>query len=971
MGIDIGNPWFLLLLLVLPGTVFLSYRSLAGLGRTRRITALTLRLLILALLIFALAETQTLRTNEDLAVLFLLDQSESVIPSLRAQALQFVNRAAEGMGAKDLSGLIVFGREARFETAIERSLMVPRIESELTGSHTDIAAAIRLAIAAFPEAAQKRIVLLSDGNENQGLAEKAAQEASALGVPIDVVPIFYEHKNEVLVERLIVPEEAREGEAFDVKIMVDAFQDGPAVLRLFEDQALVSSQDVQLVKGKNLFQVKRKLTRKGFYNYEAVIESDLDSLYQNNRGYGYSMVAGESVVLYLERKAGTNPFLPRALDEENIRVDVRGVDEIPLSLAEYQEFDAIIIDDIPAAELTEKQMLTIESAVKDLGLGLIMVGGKDSFGAGGYQGSPIERALPVDMDLKQRKVMPNGALVLVMHTCEFANGNQWARKITKKAIRTLSARDYAGVLLYGMGGQDQWLFPLSQVRNGNRMRTLIDQMMPGDMPAFDPTLRMAWDGLKGLGASVAVKHVLIISDGDPSPPNMTMVRQMVGKDRITISTVAIGTHMRGKGVMAELARVGRGRAYEVTNPEDLPQIFVKEASVVRKSVINDGIVFQPQLVQATEVMRGFETEPFPNLFGYVATTPKGLAEIPLMAMFKKGGKPVEDPILAHWRYGLGKGVAFTSDAKNLWGADWMSWKKVSKFWGQILRWSSRSIGRDDFQTNARIEGEIGHLSLDAVDIDGNFLNFLRFKGRVTSPSLKGQDVTVTQTAPGRYETSFRADEVGTYFVNLTYTDDEGRTGLYTTGIPVSYSPEFLKLTTNDSLLHSIRDLTGGREFSLGDPRGVFQRTGLTPSRSSQDIWQTLLFAAILLFPVDVFVRRVWIPYEKIWNYLVARYQSFLGRGRGAAISSPVERLLKAKPKLKGRGLPLKRFRAREGASTDEVRPAGLVAPIKKKKETPKRSIRKEQAKPSEAEAPQNYTGRLLDAKRRAFKRRKP
>ena len=253
MGIDIGNPWFLLLLLVLPGTVFLSYRSLAGLGRTRRITALTLRLLILALLIFALAETQTLRTNEDLAVLFLLDQSESVIPSLRAQALQFVNHAAEGMGAKDLSGLIVFGREARFETAIERSLMVPRIESELTGSHTDIAAAIRLAIAAFPEAAQKRIVLLSDGNENQGLAEKAAQEASALGVPIDVVPIFYEHKNEVLVERLIVPEEAHEGEAFDVKIMVEAFQDGPAVLRLFEDQALVSSQDVQLVKGKNLY----------------------------------------------------------------------------------------------------------------------------------------------------------------------------------------------------------------------------------------------------------------------------------------------------------------------------------------------------------------------------------------------------------------------------------------------------------------------------------------------------------------------------------------------------------------------------------------------------------------------------------------------------------------------------------------------------------------------------------------------
>ena len=966
MGIAVANPWWLLLLGVLPAIAFLSYRSLAGLGKWRRLAALTTRIVILTLLVLALAETQTLRENRDLAVLFLLDESESVVPHLRDQALRFVNHAAEEMGPLDLAGLVVFGKEARFETPIERSLEVPRIESEVTGSHTDIAGAIRLALAAFPQGARKRIVLLSDGNENQGLAEKAARAAASRGIPIDVVPINYEHENEVLLEKVVLPEEVREGEAFEVKIIVESFQDGPGVIRLFEDQSLVSSQKVHLAKGKNVFTVKRAVPRKGFFTYEAVVESDLDSLYQNNRGYGYTLVAGDSVVLYLEPRAGDNPHLPAALRKERIKVDVRGLDRMPLGLAEWQLYDLVIIDNIPATDLTERQMLTLESAVKDLGLGLVMVGGEHSFGAGVYQGTPIERALPVEMELKQRKVMPNGALVLIMHTCEFPNGNMWARKISYKAIRTLSAQDYAGVLLYGPGGQDQWLFQLSKVGDRREMLRLINQMSPGDMPAFDPTLRMAWDGLSRVQASL--KHILIISDGDPSPPNMKMVRQMVMKGKITISTVSIGWHAGGRGVMKNLALIGRGRSYEVQNPEELPQIFVKEASVVRKSVLFEE-TFQPKLVQATEVVRGLEDAALPPLHGYVATTAKGRAEVPIIAVIHQKGSIQKDPVLAHWRYGLGKGVAFTSDAKNLWGSDWVSWERNSKFWAQVARWASRTVGRDDFEASVRIEGEVGRLTLDAVDRDGKFLNFLQFEGRVSSPSLKGEELQVTQTAPGRYETTFKADEVGTYFVNLTHTSEDGEQGMYITGVPVSYSPEFLRLKTNETLLHSLHDISGGRELSLQDPRGVFQRDGLVPSRTRQDIWPGLLLAAILLFPLDVFVRRVWIPYEKVWRFLVTAYHRVFRRRGPVTIPSPVERLLKAKPKLKRAGLPLKRFVVKEGATGEEVRPADVGrAPVKEEK--PREEKPKEAPKPKEGTPPGTYTGRLLDAKKRAFKRKK-
>jgi hypothetical protein len=280
------------------------------------------------------------------------------------------------------------------------------------------------------------------------------------------------------------------------------------------------------------------------------------------------------------------------------------------------------------------------------------------------------------------------------------------------------------------------------------------------------------------------------------------------------------------------------------------------------------------------------------------------------------------------------------------------------------------VGRDDFQVSATVEGERARLVLDAVDEDGKFQNFLQFRGRCSSPKLKGQELQVTQTAPGRYETTFLADEVGTYFVNLTWTDQDGRKGLFTTGIPISFSPEFLKLDANEPLLRSVQGITGGREFSLGDPRGVFRREGLPESRSSQDIWPALLLAAILLFPADVFVRRVWIPWDKVWAFVVATYGRVVRGGRRIEIASPVERLLRAKPKLKGGGLPVKRFQARPEAPKEGVRAPDLGKKVTEKKTAPKPPAPEKKPKPGEPSGPGTYTGRLLDAKKRAFKRKR-
>src|SRR5262249_32692489 len=142
-------------------------------------------------------------------------------------------------------------------------------------------------------------------------------------------------------------------------------------------------------------------------------------------------------------------------------------------------------------------------------------------------------------------------------------------------------------------------------------------------------------------------------------------------DRITVSSVLISGHSPAD-TMQWIAHEGKGRFYNVTSPSDLPQIFIKETAVILKSAIYED-PFKPVLRSTTEPIRGISAADYPTLLGNVATSPKPRAETPLWT--DKG-----DPLLAHWTYGLGRAVAFTSDAKPKWGKIWLNWPQYRQFW---------------------------------------------------------------------------------------------------------------------------------------------------------------------------------------------------------------------------------------------------------------------------------------------------
>lgn len=960
-------PAGLLALLLLGPVARLAATGRSGLPPRTNALALGLRALVVVLLALGLADLQAVRRHDGLCTFFLLDHSASIPDAVIQQEFEYVNAASATMGRHDAAGIVVFAEDASVEHRPVHGLNLERVYSAVNRDYTDAGNAVELAVAAFPEGLRRKLVLVTDGNENKGNLLDALRLAAAHGVETDILPVTFTHTNEVMVEKLYVPDRVREKEPFDVRAHILAQRDGPAELTLYRNGTCIAREALALHAGRNTYAATLKLDEPGFYAFAARIAAPGDGIARNNEAGGYVYIQGASRILMVAPNEREVASLARACREDGLEVDIVAPDDFPDSLGGLQNHDCIVLANVPADAFSENRMTLLQADVRDLGAGLVMIGGPDSFGAGGYGGTPVEEALPVSMDIRQKKINPKGALVLVLHTCEFADGNYWAKQITKKAIETVNSQDEVGVLLYGQS--EQWLFTLRPARDKPALYRLIDQATPGDMPSFEPTLRLAYAGLAGSDAMV--KHIIIISDGDPASPQPQLIKDLAAAG-ITISTVAINPHSpRDTDVMKYIAYQTGGRYYLAADPSVLPHIFVKEAQVVNRSLIFNR-PFTPQLVQASELTKGIDPRQIPQLLAYVATTPKPAALVPLVSDNEN-----RDPVLACWRYGLGKATAFTSDATSNWGKPWLAWDQYKRFWTQTLRWTSRKRERSDVRLHKDIAAGRGRLTVDAIDPQGRFINFLRLTGRIVGPDAKGEPLAIRQVAPGRYEAEFDAHQAGVSIINVGYQDPEsGRQGFAATGVAVPYSPEYRELSANLPRLRQAALAGNGRLLS-GHPEAdqVFT-SRQPPNRSFRPLWGPLLSVSLALFLIDVLIRRVTVNRTDLVAAR-ARLRTLLTRRRGppgerdAMVDALLRRKAAAlKPPSPDDNARAAAFKRKLDEATDRAGP--LAPPVETA--APRRDGTPPAAEPpAEAPAPappaatggNAYTERLLAAKKRA------
>lgn len=891
--VQFGVPGWLLLIPVLGVlSAWWGRKSLAGLGPVSRWVALTVRLLVIALLSGALAEPEWRKVSKDVAVTVVMDASQSVPGEAQSAADRWVEAAAQTKQKDDRLGIVTIAKDAYVQSLPSKlNTLVERQHIGATDG-TNLAGGVRLGMAVAPEDAANRLLLISDGNETAGSLLQQAEAARAAGIPIDVLPVTYSYPTEVIVDRVVAPSAAREFETVNVRVVLNATRPTQGRLSITQNgEALDLDPDspslgqlVDLKAGANVFSVPIPGVRRGPQDFRAIFEPLSeggrligDVVTENNQAGAVTFVSGEGQVLLVAENEEEVRYLRAALEEARISAQWRPAERVPGTLTEMNAYDAIVLLNEPAYNFTQAQQEDLRRFVHDSGGGLVMVGGPDSFGAGGWIGSPLEDALPVKLDPPQKREMPKGALALILHSIEMPEGVLYGKEVARTSLNTLSRLDLFGMVEYA-GAGISWVHPLAEVGDGTVGKRAIEKLQFGDMPDYQPAVQRVYDGLSA--ARVGQRHCIIVSDGDASPPSRSLLQKFVDA-KITISTVEVFPHsMMDTNRLEAIARFTGGRHYKVDTQAGLaklPQIFIKEAQTVKRSLIWEGDPFSPKVIAgASEGLRGIAA--VPPVRGYVvAADREGLALVTMR------GKE-NDPVLAQWQYGLGKAVAMTTDATSRWAADWARWPGFRAFWEQHVRWAMRPGGSANVRVSTESRGDQTVISIDALDQSGERLNFAQFKGRVALPDGTGQDVEFKQVGPGRYEAVTTTDKSGSYVLNVRYVTpgkDGGppMEGNVLASLNRPFADEFRALEDNSALLKQIAAKTGGRVLEDDPARtNLWLRDGLKMPVATRPIWLAVALAGLGLFLIDVGVRRVRI--DVVAMARAVRRAASRGKARG-------------------------------------------------------------------------------------------
>jgi len=867
MPLSFEQPYWLLLLLAVVPLWWLARRSEAVLGRTKARMSLVLRIVVVVLLTASLSRPMLVSRSEGVTAMIVLDESRSVPRAVRDRAVQFVQSASSDREhPQDRVGLITIATEAEIGALAQESTALAEIGHGGPNESTALEAGVRLALATLPKDTANRIILLSDGNETEGSVMAAAEEARAAGVPIDVVPLEYAHENEIVFEEMRAPSRARIGQPVEVRMTLRSPREARGQLRVWVDGEPLdldpaspgAGMAVTLKPGPSQYPLPISFDRAGAHRVRAVFEAAPDAgdgIEENNVGEAVIFVSGEGRVLLVDGSGGAEiQLLAQAMRRASIDTEIAAPRELAGGAPYLSAFDAVVLANVPRWDVDNDIDRALHSYVHDLGGGLAMIGGDQSFGAGGWIESETARTLPVRLDPPQTRQIMRGALALVMHSCEMPQGNYWGKQVAISAIEALTRLDYCGIVVFdwasGRSGAS-WAFPMQQVGDKGAALAAANAMQVGDMPDFNPLLRLALDAL--VKVKGGVKHAIVISDGDPAAPGAALLNEFK-RERVTITTVLVVGHgtAADHDKMKFMADSTGGRFYHVRNPKDLPQIFIKEASVISRSLIQEGRHTPIVVPMASGPTKGISSAP--PIDGFVLTVPRdGMAQVQMVVETPEG----RDPLFASWNYGLGRSIAFTSDLTGRWGSSWVAWAGASAFWEQAIRWIMRPPQPRDAILRTVLEGSRGVVELESASGGGGSVD-----ARVIGPDGRAATLPLRQVAAGRWRGEFDASEQGAYLVNAGFAVEgdggEVRTGSLQAAVSVPYAREFRAVRDNAALLEAVAKRTGGRVIRMNDAVGVslFDRRGMEAPLAAKRIWDLLAILAASLFLVDVAVRRI-------------------------------------------------------------------------------------------------------------------
>lgn len=899
-----ASPGWLALIAVVPALLFFLLRRGPAMPKARRLSFVVFRGAALVLGCLALAEPELALRSDRIDLVLLLDSSDSVDENTRASALEAFASIRARLGPHDVSSIVRFGADTEMTqgqagaatgSAQERRAAAEAAASpaSVDGSATDIGQAIQFAIAQTPGGPDtRRFLLASDGVENRGSALSASSLARALGVQVSVLPLLPSPQGEVLVQDVLVAEPMRAGEPREVTVILRSRRQSPARLAFLRDGTPWGTRDLLLEPGENAVRLQLTFPDPGLHSVEAIVQAPDDRLAENNRYSRMVEVSGTPAVLYVSQPGHRSASLLAALAAQGISSVTRDPGALPGTLAGFLPYDAVILDDVSAFSMSYGKMEMLEQYVRDAGGGLLMIGGEHSFGAGGWYQTPVERALPVDMDVTSVAQTPRLALVIVTDKSGSMSGTvstgetklDLVKSAALSALDLLNPFDRVGLLAFD--ADKEWTVPITDASNRASVARQLASLQPGGGTIMWPALDEARRALERTDA--AVKHVIVLTDGLTNPGEFEpLVKEMRG-EKITVSAVAVGADA-DQDLLTKIATWGGGRFYATDDARSIPRIFVAETLLASRGLLVEER-FIPRASAIHELLRGISEGDLPVLGGHVLTYLKPGAERVLEASR-------ESPLLATWRYGLGRSAAFTSDLAGRWSRQWLAWEGFPRFAAQLVRWIEAPRPSMLLHPQVTLAGGQGLIAVDAYDAIGRFADGLSMNAAVLGPDRERLVVALPQAGPGRYEGEFEAKNAGDFVISVSASapaggqspaavQGAGEAGgaegplVRTIGASLPYPEEYRDLGVNRRLLQRIAAETGGTTVDPADSTTFERLLRRSPAstEAGTPLWPVALALALAAFFLDIVARRFSLP-EELREKLAALVARVSGSGR--------------------------------------------------------------------------------------------
>jgi Ca-activated chloride channel homolog len=846
MSLDWESPKVLLLAVpALALLLWIESQSVHPMSALRKRLLLVVRALGVLLILLAMAGPASVTESSRRAVVLVQDHSQS----MGAGGIQRVASRAEALRASQSD---VQWQNVAFGT--EPILLTDNKSSDVLGTESDYARAIKFASSLFPAGTQREIVLIGDGLETRGNLLEATQAAAAAGIAVHAAPVAGDRKPDVRVKSL-TPSRQRlhEGAALRLTAVIESTLEGSGSLRLFENGLEVERRPVELKPGASQELVFERVPgERNVFRYRAELEGfNGDELPANNAALAVVDVRGRLRLMLCEGQPAEAAHLVEAMNQEGIDLVVKGPGQVPSTLPELSGYDGIILSDISARAVGDAALTAIRDYVDKLGGGLIMIGGPNSFGVGGYYKSPVDEILPLRLRPPDEEEKQSSALAIVMDRSGSMAGEklETAKSAAVAAAEVLGHNDYVGV--YAFDSEVKAVTPMTRVVSLPTIRGQMAALASGGGTNLEPAFKAARDAL--MKTRSRIKHMIVLTDGQTAGTGYEAMASQARAEGITISTVAIGdgSHV---ALLQAIASAGGGQAYLTQDLATITRIFTQD------TLMHTGQMLREEPVEVVEQERSsmlgaLPLSEAPALLGYVKTMRKASAQLPLIT-------DAGDPLLATWRYGLGKVTAFTSDAKSRWAGLWISrWQGFAAFWGQVFRETAMTPQGQRMDLRCELSGQSARVSVDLMENAGTRANgaevsmevFHLASDSANAPLRSLGKFPLTQEGSGDYQGSFQPDDSGLYLIRA-----QAGTETASAGLVYQPSGEASLGTADEALLAKAAQTGGGKLLTSTDP---LPQATATPALEFVELWPFLLMLFLLLWMLDVIIRR--------WEHLAA------------------------------------------------------------------------------------------------------